>query len=88
MAQGFLESSGYTVARFRSEPEDLPPAEAGKPDEDRHSLQIGIDRRLYMDEQTYEKTVDFVAVQGMLDQLGDRIARYVRNRGVGALEET
>ena len=42
-----------------------------------HSLQIEIDRRLYMDERRIEKNANFTALQGVVTGVIERIARYV-----------
>jgi len=52
----------------------------GRPAERRHSLQIEINRRLYMDEATLEKHAGFAALQGDLARLVEALADYVRAR--------
>ncbi|MGE5617268.1 MAG: N-formylglutamate amidohydrolase, partial [Bacillota bacterium] len=42
----------------------------------RHSLQIEVNRRLYMDEKTRTKSADFGALQGNLERLVGELARY------------
>lgn len=44
----------------------------------RHSIQIEINRRLYMNEKTMLKTPGFVALQSNLDLLAQRLARHVQ----------
>jgi N-formylglutamate deformylase len=50
----------------------------GRPAERRHSLQIEVNRRLYMDEETLERTADFAALQADLARLVDALADYVQ----------
>jgi N-formylglutamate amidohydrolase len=52
----------------------------GRPAERRHSLQIEINRRLYMDEATLAKTAGFAALQADLAHLLEALAEYVRAR--------
>ncbi len=50
----------------------------GKPWEYRHSLQIEINRRLYLDESTYEKSGDFEKLQANLSVYLEAFATYVK----------
>jgi N-formylglutamate deformylase len=52
----------------------------GRPRERRHSLQIEVNRRLYMSEATLEKTAGFAALQADLSSLVEALADYVRSR--------
>ena len=52
----------------------------GRPAERRHSLQIEINRRLYMDERTLAKTAGFTVLQANLGRLLASLASYVRTR--------
>jgi N-formylglutamate amidohydrolase len=52
----------------------------GRPAERRHSLQIEINRRLYMDEATLARTAGFAALQEDLARLLEALAEYVRSR--------
>ena len=47
----------------------------------RHSLQIEVNRRLYMDERTREKSPGFGKLQADLDRLLQAIAAYAEERG-------
>jgi N-formylglutamate amidohydrolase len=49
----------------------------------RHSLQIEINRRLYMYERKVEKTADFARLKGDIDRLIAALAGYVRDRTDG-----
>ena len=53
----------------------------GRPAERRHSLQIEVNRRLYMDEETLERTVGFAALQADLARLIEALAQYVQASG-------
>ena len=52
----------------------------GRPRERRHSLQIEINRKLYLDEGTLEKHSGFGTLQRNLQRLLDALAGYVRAR--------
>jgi N-formylglutamate deformylase len=52
----------------------------GRPTERRHSLQIEVNRKLYMDEGTLERTPGFPALQADLARLAEALADYVRSR--------
>lgn len=49
----------------------------------RHSLQIEINRRLYMDEGTYEKTSGFAKLQADLGKLIQSLSAYVKEKRRG-----
>ena len=50
------------------------------PQAGRHSLQIEINRRLYMNEDSFEKTEGFGELQANLTQLIEALAAFARNR--------
>jgi N-formylglutamate deformylase len=50
----------------------------GRPAERRHSLQVEINRRLYMDEHTLMPDAGFAALEADLERLMERLAAYVR----------
>jgi len=52
----------------------------GRPAERRHSLQIEVNRRLYMDEATLERNAGFAALQADLGRLIEALADYVQAR--------
>ena len=52
----------------------------GRPAERRHSLQIEINRRLYLDEKTLAKNEGFARLQASLRRLLDALADYVHAR--------
>ncbi|WP_274425253.1 N-formylglutamate amidohydrolase [Chelativorans sp. YIM 93263] len=51
----------------------------GRPAEGRHSLQIEINRDLYMDPETLEKNDGFPALRACLGRLAERICGYARD---------
>lgn len=51
------------------------------PTKSRHSIQIELNRKLYMDEGTREKTENFSAVKHDLERLGQVMAEYVLQGG-------
>ena len=53
----------------------------GRPAERRHSLQIEINRRLYLDEATLAKNAGYAKLQANLRRLLDALAGHVRARG-------
>lgn len=55
-------------------------ARFGRPDEGRHSLQIEINRALYMDEDRIEKRADFAGFKQDMDRLIGAVADYVRDK--------
>jgi len=52
----------------------------GRPTERRHSLQIEVDRSLYMDQRTLEKLPDFDRLQGDLAKLVEALRAFVAAR--------
>ena len=51
------------------------------PADRRHSLQVEVNRRLYMDERTREKNAGFGELKGNLDRLLHEVAHYAADRG-------
>ena len=47
----------------------------------RHSLQVEVNRRLYMNERTREKSADFGALAQSITALLGKVARYAADRG-------
>jgi N-formylglutamate deformylase len=52
----------------------------------RHSLQLEVNRRLYMDEASREKAPGFEALRRDMDRLLDKVAAYAAERGSHACE--
>ena len=53
----------------------------------RHSLQIEVNRRLYMDERTREKTAGFATLRADIDRLLGTVAAYAAQRGSHACHD-
>ncbi|PLC54495.1 N-formylglutamate amidohydrolase [Pollutimonas nitritireducens] len=77
--EDFLLERGYTVARNDPFKGVALIARIGRPQQNRHSLQIEVNRALYMNEETYEKAASFKALQGDLAQLSVRVAGFVKS---------
>ena len=77
--EDFLRARGYTVARNDPFKGVALIERLGRPAQHRHSLQIEINRALYMDEQTYEKSENFGNLQRDLSELAVRLADFVRS---------
>ena len=58
-------------------PTKMNPLMHGRPHERRHSLQIEINRRLYMDESTLEKIAGFAALQANLTSLLEGMRTFI-----------
>lgn len=52
----------------------------GRPAERRHSLQIEVNRKLYMDESTLQKSAGFVALKADLTRLMGTLAEFIEGR--------
>lgn len=76
--EDFLKECGYTVARNDPFKGVALIARMGRPEENRHSLQIEVNRALYMDENTYEKLPNFRVLQKDLTLLCGRVAEFVK----------
>lgn len=76
--EDFLRERGYSVTRNDPFKGQALIQRMGRPDEQRYSLQIEINRKLYMDELTYEKTQGFDALQDTLSELCVKVAEFVR----------
>ena len=60
----------------------------GRPAENRHSLQIEVNRRLYMDEATLEPNDGYAKLERDLESLLSRVAAHVRARVDGSARAT
>lgn len=74
-----LEEMGYSVAVNDPYQGAELVLRHGRPAQRRHSLQIEINRGLYMDPDTLERTTGFPALRASLDRLAARICDYARN---------
>ena len=77
--EDYLRGCGYTVARNDPFKGVALIARIGQPAERRHSLQIEINRKLYMDENTFEKTDGFTPLQQHLDGLTAHLRDFIRD---------
>ena len=75
-----LLSRGHTVARNDPFKGVALVARVGHPHDNRHSLQIEVNRAIYMNEATYEKTKGFATLQETLGLLSARVADFVQAR--------
>ncbi len=81
---GFLRARGFAVAVNDPYKGVEIVRRHGRPHENRHSLQIEINRRLYMDERSLEKTERFAPLKAVIDDLIAVVAADVRERTRGA----
>jgi N-formylglutamate amidohydrolase len=77
--EDFLLSRGYTVARNDPFKGVAVIARIGRPELNRHSLQVEVNRNLYMDEGNYEKSDNFTTLQKDLTDLCGQIAEFVKS---------
>lgn len=68
-AQSFLEGEGYKVRRNDPYAGGYVTRHYGRPRQNRHALQVEISRRLYLDQQSYNKLPAFAAIRTLLDGL-------------------
>ncbi|MEG0317404.1 MAG: N-formylglutamate amidohydrolase [Comamonas sp.] len=74
-----LQAQGYSVAYNEPYKGVALIGRIGQPAYQRHSLQIEINRRIYMHEDTREPSANFAQVQLHLQQVMARVADYVRD---------
>jgi N-formylglutamate deformylase len=72
-----LREMGYCVVRNSPYAGGYTTRHYGNPQAGVHSLQIEINRRLYMSETSYEKLDGFARLQGQLAELLDRLAAFL-----------
>lgn len=77
--QEFLLGRGYSVACNDPYKGVALIARMGQPSAGKHSLQVEINRAIYMDELSYEKTSNFKVLQKDLVDLSQHMASYVRD---------
>jgi N-formylglutamate amidohydrolase len=75
---GFLRGLGYDVRINEGYKGVEIVRRHGRPAENRHSLQIEVDRALYMDQKTLEKLPGFEALRGDLARLVEALVGFVR----------
>lgn len=76
--EDYLVDRGYTVARNDPFKGVALVARVGRPAEHRHSLQIEINRKLYMDEHTFERTEGFDGLKRDLDGLTAHLKDFIK----------
>jgi len=79
IVEDYLVQQGYKVARNDPFKGVALVAQIGKPSESRHSLQIEINRALYMDETNFEKQAGFTRLQADIDGLVAHLQQFIRN---------
>jgi N-formylglutamate deformylase len=79
-AAGVLRDLGYRVAINHPYKGAELVARHSDPERGRHSLQIELNRALYMDTDSFEKTARFAALKADLDQLLEAVGGFVRSR--------
>lgn len=78
--QQFLEKRGYDV-RVNDPYKGVELVRRhGRPKENRHSLQIEVNRKLYMDEESFERNANFAKLKRDLDALVAALAIFARAR--------
>ena len=78
--EAVIQERGYSVTRNDPFKGVALIGRIGRPAEHRHSLQIEVNRKLYMDERTYEKNAGFVPLQETMTALSERVAEFVQGR--------
>lgn len=76
--EDYLVQCGYTVSRNDPFKGVALVARIGRPAEHRHSLQIEINRKLYMDEASFEKSAGFASVQRNLNGLAAYLKDFIQ----------
>ena len=76
----FLLEEGYSVARNDPYKGVALIERMGQPAQNKHSIQVEINRTLYMNEITFEKNAGFVRLQRSLAGLSKAIADYVQSQ--------
>ena len=82
-----LQSYGYTVRINHPFKGAALVKRFGRPKEGRHSLQIEVNRGLYMDEEKIEKTADFAALKRDIDRMLAAVADFVGAQVQASLPE-
>ena len=73
--ESLFADMGYTVARNEPYPGGFTTRPYGRPHEGVHALQIEVNRALYMDESTFERTEYFSVLTEQLTRIVDRVAQ-------------
>lgn len=78
--EGTLKDLGYSVAVNDPYKGAYLVERNGHPERGRHSLQIEINRALYMDMESLERTADFASLKADMARLAERIGAFARER--------
>jgi len=76
LARGVLAGFGYQVAINRPYKGQELVRRYADPAKNRHSLQVEINRALYMDERTGERSANFETLRTQLSQLVEAVCRF------------
>jgi N-formylglutamate amidohydrolase len=79
LAEATLRSLGFTVARNRPYAGGYITEHYGMPATCMHALQIEINRALYMDEKTHERTAGFAVICGKLGAFTEQLILYAQS---------
>lgn len=79
IVEDFFVARGYSVARNNPFKGVALLRRFGHPAKNRHSLQIELNRALYMNEETGQKSAHFLRVQNDLADVGKVVANFVRS---------
>ncbi|OCW59377.1 N-formylglutamate amidohydrolase [Hoeflea olei] len=80
-AVSFLSGLGYRVVRNKPYAGGFITEHYGRPDRGLHALQIEVNRGLYVDESTLEKTAGFDLLKTDLTEFASQMMAYVREDG-------
>jgi N-formylglutamate amidohydrolase len=69
-----LRSFGYAVSRNKPYAGGFITEHYGNPAAGLHTIQLEINRGLYMDERRFERSADFAQVAAHMDELAERVA--------------
>jgi N-formylglutamate deformylase len=73
-AQAAFEAEGFVVARNAPFAGGFITQRYGRPSQNRHAIQIEVDRSLYLDERRIEPTAAFATLAGVLARVVARLA--------------
>ncbi len=76
---GELEDLGYSVSKNQPYKGGYIVQNYGRPEQGRNSIQIEINRRLYLDELCFEKSAEFSSLQQSLTVLSRRLCQKIRH---------
>ncbi|MEX3010322.1 N-formylglutamate amidohydrolase [Hoeflea sp. TYP-13] len=76
LAVSILQDLGYTVSRNKPYAGGFITEHYGRPARGLHAIQIEINRGLYVNEQTFEKTAGFIGLRKDLSQFMDLLTEY------------